>query len=174
MSSGRARSQRTHGFSLIELLIYVVLMTVVLGALAYITAQVYGLYQSTVAAARADQAASTVLQVFTTEVRSGETIDLAESTFGTSADALTIVAYDGDEEVERRFSITEGRLVYTNDGVVSPLTPADMDVSSFQLTHIVTPVSIAVHVELSLTFEEYGELVTHTYPGLVILRHSYE
>ena len=49
-----------------------------------------------------------------------------------------------------------------------------MNISKFLFTQIVTPVSYAVRYEVDVTYEKDGETVTKTYPGLAILRHSYE
>ncbi len=54
------------------------------------------------------------------------------------------------------------------------MTPEDILVSKFLFTQIVTPISYAVRFEMDLTYSERGKLVTKTYPGLVILRRSYE
>lgn len=162
------------GFSLVEMLVYVATMTVLLLALSYVMHSVYGVYSSILNAARADRAASTLMQVLATELRSGASIDQSESVFNTPFGQLTIQDTDGLEQSEKSFRLENDRVVMSSGGVDTPMTPEDILVSKFLFTQIITPISYAVRYEMDLTYSVRGELVTKTYPGLVILRRSYE
>jgi hypothetical protein len=61
-----------------------------------------------------------------------------------------------------------------NDGSLVPLTPDDMTVSRFLLSHITTPISEAVRFELEITFTTDDGAETRTFTGLAILRQSYD
>lgn len=173
-NNGNLRQNFQAGFTIVELLVYTVSMTLVLAAITVASLHVYGFYAAAVIESRADRAASTVMQVLASEMRAGATIDQSESVFNASLGQLTIEAREGTTAVERVFTVTDGQVTYTEAGTSVPLTPEDMNVSKFRFTQIVTPVSYAVRYEVDLAFERDGELVTKSYPGLVILRHSYE
>lgn len=164
----------TLGFTLVELLVYLASMTVVLMAVMYMIISAYGLYASMLVSARADRAAATLMQVLATEIRSGSYIDQSNSVFNTAFGQLTITALNDGLESDKIFSLDQDRVVLSRDGVPTYMTPDDILVSKLLFTQISTPVSYAVRYELDLTFEVEGEMVTNTYPGLVILRHSYE
>ena len=149
-------------------------MTLVLLALAYVLAHSYSTYVSMVTAARADRSAGTLMQILATELRSGATIDQANSVFNATLGQLTIDAYDGTTEIEKVFRVAGDRVILETDGVEAFMTPADILASKLLFTQIVTPASYAVRYELDLTYEVRGEMVTKTYPGVVILRRSYE
>ena len=162
------------GFSLVELLVYLASMTLVLLALSYVLAHTYVTYVSMVAEARADRSAGTLMQILATELRTGSAIDQANSVFNVTLGQLTIDAYDGVTETEKVFRVESDRVVLESDGVETFMTPEDIQASKLFFTQIVTPVSYAVRYELDLTYEVRGELVTKSYPGVVILRRSYE
>lgn len=157
-----------------ELLVYLASMTLVLLALSYVMMNVYNVYASMTSAARADRAAGTLMQVLSTELRTGATIDQANSLFGVAAGQLVITAYDGVTETDKIFRIENDRVVLEVDGVDTFMTPGDMQASKLLFTQIVTPVSYAVRYEIDITYPVQGELVTKTYSGLVVMRRSYE
>lgn len=165
---------QNQAFTLVELLVYLASMTVVLLAVVYMIVNAYGLYGSMLVAARADRAAATLLQVLATEMRSGSYIDQSNSVFNTAFGQLVITALNEGIESDKIFSLDQNRVVLARDGVETFMTPEDILVSKLLFTQISTPVSYAVRYEIDLTFEVDGEMVTKTYPGLVILRHSYE
>jgi prepilin-type N-terminal cleavage/methylation domain-containing protein len=167
-------TRRSRGFTLVELLVYIAVMTVVLGALTYFVSNVYGLYINMTTEARADRAASALMQVLATEMRSGESIDQSASTFGVADGMLTIDAREDGASVEKVFTVTDGRAVFSDGGGEAALTPSDMTVSTFRFDRIATPVSYAVRYEIALTFTKDGAPYTKTYPGVVILRYSYD
>ncbi|MEX2341096.1 MAG: hypothetical protein WD605_02130, partial [Candidatus Paceibacterota bacterium] len=162
------------GFSLIEILVYLASMTVILLALSYVMYTVYGFYSSMLTAARADRAANTLMQVLATEMRSGASIDQSQSIFNTTHGQLTIQTYVDSVMSEKTFWLENDRVVMTIDDVDTLMTSDDILVSKFLFVQIVTPISYAVRYEMDLTYPLRGELVTKTYPGLVILRRSYE
>lgn len=165
---------KDRGFTLVEMLVYIGIMTVILLALSYVMVNVYGFYSSMLTAARADRAAGTLVQVLATEMRAGAAIDQSESIFNTPHGQVTIQDDSGLEEDEKTFLLEDDRVVMSIDDVETFMTPEDILVSKFLFTQIVTPNSYAVRYEIDLTYSERGRLVTKTYPGLVILRRSYD
>ena len=166
--------KQTKGFSVVELLVYTVSMTLVLGAVTFAAVQVYGFYASAIVESRADRDLSTLMQVLASEIRAGSAIDQSSSVFNSAFGQLAIDARSGTTHIERVFRVEDGRIIFSEDGSEVYLTPEDMNISKFLFTQIVTPVSYAVRYEVDVTYEKDGETVTKTYPGLAILRHSYE
>lgn len=164
----------SRGFTLVELLVYIGSMVVVLGAVIFMIVNAYGLYSTMLLGARADRAAGTLMQVLASELRSGSSIDQGNSVFNSAQGQLAINTIEGGLEVEKVFSLQGDRVIFADDGEETPMTPEDMDVSKFLFVQIVTPNSYAVRYEIDLTYVVDGETVTRTYPGLVVLRQSYE
>lgn len=157
-----------------ELLVYLAAMAVVLLAISYVLLNVYGSYISTLTAARADRAAATLMQVLATELRSGASIDQANSVFNDPQGELAILADSESDEVNKVFRLDNDRVVLGRDGTETLMSPEDMLVSKFLFVQVTTPISYAIRYEIDLTYNVRGELVTKTYPGLVVLRYSYE
>jgi Tfp pilus assembly protein PilV len=164
----------SQGFSLVELLVYLASMLLVVAAISYAMINVYGVYVSMTSAARADRAAGTLMQILATELRIGAAIDQAESVFNSPQGQLTITAYDGVTETEKVFRLETDRVILETDGVETSMTPEDMQASKLLFTQIVTPLSYAVRYEIDITYSVQGELITKTYPGLVVMRRSYD
>lgn len=162
------------GFTLVELLVYLASMTMVLLAVIYMIVGAYGLYSTMLVSARADRAAGTLMQVLGSELRSGSSIDQSGSVFGSSQGQLTIAARNDGLESEKIFRLEDDRVVFSNDGVDTFMTPEDILVSKLLFNQISTPLSYAVRYEMDLTFPIDGEMVTNTYAGVIVLRHSYE
>lgn len=173
MRMNRSRAYR-NGFSLVELLVYLASMTLILLALSYVLANTYATYAAMVAGARADRALGTLMQVLSTEIRSGSVIDQSASVFNTDNGRLAITALDGTIATSRSFFLENGRVVFRADGSDTYMTPEDMTVAKLRFAQIVTPISYAVRYEVTVTYPIRGETVAKTYPGVAILRHSYE
>lgn len=167
-------NDRSRGFSLVELLVYLAAMSLVLLAISYVLINAYGSYVSTLTAARADRAAATLMQVLATSMRSGASIDQANSVFNDPQGELAILAESGSDERDKVFRLEADRVVLLSDGDETLMSPEDMQVSKFLFVQVTTPISYAVRYEIDLTYNVRGELVTKTYPGLVVLRYSYE
>lgn len=162
------------GFTLVELLVYIASMTVVLAAVMYMIVNAYGLYSTMLLSSRTDRTAGTLAQILATELRSGSSINQSDSVFNTPQGRLAITSDVEGVETESVFSLDTGRVVLSRGGEETPMTPNDITVSKLLFTQIITPVSYAVRYEIDLSFQLEGETVTNTYPGLVILRRSYE
>lgn len=161
-----------NGFTLVEVLVYIVVLTVIVGAMSYFVAQTYKLYAVTLESARADSVGVSINNRLAREIRSGASVTTGESTFGTPNGILTIETTDG---VTKRFELSDGRILYTEDGgVPTPLTPEEVTVSAFELSQIITPVSYAVRYTVSITYPGDDGPTVHTYTGAAILRQSYE
>ena len=159
---------------MVELLVYLGAMVIILLALTYMMLNAYSLYNATLSTARADRSASTLMQVLATEIRSGETINQGDSIFNTAQGQLSIISLVEGDEMSKVFRLENSQVILSHDGVETVMSPEDMEVSKFLFSQIVTPLSYAVRYEVDITFPVRGELVTRTYPGVVILRHSYE
>lgn len=168
--------KRLHkGFSTPELLMYSVGMVLVLGAIVYLLFQMYSLYKHLTIEPRVDRVGVAIVDRITKDIRSGDSINLAQSQFNTTTGTLTINTFETELSVIKKFAYDHGRVTYQeNSGTIHFLTPDDMSVSRLYFSQANSPVSDAVRVELDITYEIDNESRTNTYTGFAILRHSYE
>lgn len=163
---------QTRGFLLVETLLYVVVMTILIGATSYFIFQTYQIYRDAISVATADRIGVSLINELVRETRSGVSIDAGASSIGNATGYVTINTPDSGTKY---FAYDEGRIIYgENDGANEYLTPQTVDITTFLITQINTPVSYALRYEVGITFEEGSETVTKTYRGLATLRQSYE
>ena len=157
---------------LIETLIYIVILVLVLGSISYFMVQTYGVYRDTIVIAEADRVGVSLLNELMRETRSGASINVGASEFGTATGFVTINTADGGTKY---FAYDGGRIAYSEDGGASSYyTPESTTISTFRITQLNTAVSAAVRYEIGITFIEDEASVTKTYRGLATLRRSYE
>lgn len=163
------------GFSTIELLMYSAGMLIVLSAIIYMLFQMYTVYEHLITKPRVDRVGVAIIDRITKDIRSGDSIDLAQSQFGVTTGNLTINTLETETSVIKKFNYAEGRVTYQESGGdINFLTPEDISVSRLYFTQATSSVSHAVRVELDITYELDNEMHTNTYTGFSILRHSYE
>jgi hypothetical protein len=105
------------------------------------------------------------------EVRSGLSLNTAQSTFGSSPGELTI----GYATTTSNFSVSGGKLVFTQNGVViGPLTSEDVVVESFIVDRFMGTTTELVRVSLTLSGNSKAASTTRTYYTSAVLRGTYD
>ena len=163
------------GFTTIELIIYSVGMVIVLGAIIYMLFQMYTLYKHLTIEPRVDRVGIAIVDRITKDIRSGDSINLAQSQFNVTTGNITVDSFENEIAVIKKFNYISGRVTYQeNSGTVNYLSPDDISVSRFYFSQATSSVSQAVRIELDITYEMDSASKTKTYTGFSILRHSYE
>lgn len=118
-----------------------------------------------------NESASLALERIVRDIRNSETVDVGQSTLGTSPGVLTLTA--GATTTE--FAVNGGRLEVSEEGVlVGPLTTDAVSVDAFTAWHYVGANTELVRVRLTLTHTADTASSTRTYYGSAVLRGSYE
>ena len=118
---------------------------------------------------------NTIVDRIVRDIRSGESINLAQSQLETATGAITINSDVNAVAVIKKFAYSNGRATYQeNSGSVDFLSPDDMSISRFFFDQATSPVSQAIRVEVDITYEINKETKTKSFVGFAILRHSYE
>ena len=166
---------KNKGFSSIELLFYVVGMGVVLAVIFYLITNMYSFYGKLTIEPRVSRVASTVIDRVIKDIRSGQSINLSDSQFEVATGNITVNSKSEGSNIIKKFAYDNGRITYQeNSGSVDYLTPDDLSVSKFYMTHVTSPISEGVRVELEITYDLEKNPITHKFSSFVILRHSYE
>ena len=163
------------GFTLVEFLIYTAGLIILVVIIAMIIVQLYGLYRQITIVPRADRVGLIVIDRIVKDIRSGRSVDLGQSDLGVSNGQLYMVTNVSGSTVDKFFDLSEGRITYQEDGgVISFLSPSDMEITKFRFDHIVTAISDSIRVEIDITFQNGDTTVIKEYQGFATLRHSYE
>jgi hypothetical protein len=166
---------KNKAFSTIELLYYIAGMGVVLLVIFYLITNMYSFYRDLTVEPRVSRVASTVIDRVIKDIRSGQSINLSESQFGVATGNITVNSKSEGANVIKKFAYDNGRITYQeNSGSVDYLTPDDLSVSKFYMTHVTSAISEGVRVELELTYDLEKNPTTRKFESFVILRHSYE
>lgn len=165
-------NKRTHGFTLIEVLVYVVVVVLITAAIGYFMTTVYQAYRITLLRTLADQTGVGIMTQVLRETRSGSSINTGASVFDSATGAISFTAASGTTNV---FSSDGSDLMYREGGgVATALNPVGIAVTRFLTTYINTPVSEAVRYDIGLTYTVNGSTETKYYRGAAILRSSYD
>ena len=109
------------------------------------------------------------------EIRNSESIDTGNSTFGVSPGVLTLNSTDESGSITREFYVLDGRVRVKEDGVdTGPLTVESVEVVSLVFTRIVSDISEAVKIEMTLEVVNGVDTKSENFYLTVVLRGSYQ
>lgn len=169
------KEKGSQGFTLLELLIYATGLIILTIAMVALIVQLYGFYRQVTVVPRSDRVGLIVMDRIIKDIRSGQSIDLGKSSFGSSNGLLYLKSDVGGSIVDKLFQVVDGRILYKeDDGAINLLSPSDIEITKFRLDQVNTDISQGVRVEIDITFQNGKETVVKEYQGFAILRHSYE
>lgn len=141
------------GFTLLEFIIYIALVTVVLGAAVMFALQFTVTQTKASVTAQATRNAQFAMERIRTEVREADAIDIGATTFGSDPDTLTLTMADAGTD-PTVFAVTDGQLtVQQGTDPPLPLTEPGVEVVEFTLEDLVPhgrSQYIRVHLKVSL------------------------
>lgn len=160
---------------MIELVIYVgILLTMAVAAVSSLIAigRTYNTIQS---AQRIDANAQIVLDRMGYEIRSASSVDIAQSTLGSSPGILQLnTTDDSGTAMTIQFFVSNQALRIKENGVdLGPLTASSVRVTSLIFRRITTTNSQAVKTELTLESGTGPSYRTKTFYTTTVLRGSY-
>lgn len=158
-------------FSLVEVLIYVAVTTMIslAGVLTYLSLDSALVRHATERGV--NHAAQVALERISRELHSASTVDSLSSVLGVSPSVLVLDA----GATTTIFSVTGSTLMLTQNGVVlGPLTGNDVIVQDFTVHRYVGTSTEMVRVSLTLSAETKAASTTRTYYTSAVLRGSYE
>ncbi len=166
---------KNKGFTILETLIYSIGLVILVGVIASLMYYMYNWYQYATISSKVDQVGLTIMDRIVRDIRTGRSIDLAQSVFGSASGAILVNAKVNGVSVTKKFATQSQRMTYQEDGgTVQYLSPSNMQISSFYLTNLsVASTSQAVKVDLQITYTTKDGQDTHSFSGLSIMRSSY-
>lgn len=166
---------RQKGFSLIEMLVYVSVLTIIIITIISILFTLTKSHRNAVALKQIQSNALFSMDRVSKEIHNAKSVDIIQSLFGVNPGKLVINSIDtnGDTRVVE-FFLQEGVLKINENGIYSgQLTASSTFISNLVFRHIHEQKADAVKIEMQLTSGE-GEFVrTENFYNTVILRDSY-
>lgn len=168
----------TRGMSIIELLVYMAMLVLLLGAIIQSVLIITTNYRAVRNTREIEDSAISVLDKITRVAHSADSISAASSTFLISPGAATFVATDSatGQSTTTRFYVSGDKMYVTENGISQGvLTNESVKVIGFTLYQINTSNSVALKIELSLLSDEATPaVISKNFYSTVILRGSYQ
>jgi type II secretory pathway pseudopilin PulG len=170
------RSQKQKGYTLIELLVYITvlsfMMIVVVGSLlgisrVYRKVRIVELVHSNI---------SSSVETISREIRTSTSADTGSSTFDSTSGVLKLNSVDLNGASKTvTFSLSSGQVVMLEDGVsLGPITSSNATVTEMYFEHLDQASSEAVkfYITISVGTGEFQK--TETFYDTVVMRGSYD
>jgi hypothetical protein len=169
------KSMRNRGFTLAEVLVYAGGLIVVLAAMVSFLYYMYNWYQTATVGPRADQAGIYLVSKIEEDIRGADSVNTGSSVFGVAAGAISVTATNGSNSTTTLYYLSGSRIAsQVNSGGVLYVSPSDMTVTAFYVNQATTTESSAVRFEIDIAYHTRQGTTTGMYPGLAILRGSYQ
>jgi type II secretory pathway pseudopilin PulG len=161
---------KSRGFSLAEMLVYVAILALSLVFITTALVRISTSYRVLKDAKNISHAAADILSRMVYEIRQSDSIDGAQSTFGSSPGRLML----GQSGVSKEFYLSSGALRLREAGVdQGSLTPAGATVTGFTVYQLQNSVSKAVAVTLTIASKAGTATTTKTFRTTAVLRDVY-
>lgn len=164
------------GFSLLEMLIYISILTLMLVTTVNVLFSFSDSYHYFVLDRRVNSTAAAILERVVREVRSSVSIDIGASTFDVHPGMLTLNALDqtGDPVV-RAFSLQGGVLTLSENGIVlGPLSSESVEITRLLFTRVASGIAEGVRIELTVRASRNTTKREATFLTFVMSRGSLE
>ena len=162
------------GFSLIEMLVYVAILSVMVVMVISVTLSVSGSYGVFQVSRNVQTAAVTSLERMTREIRLADNIILGSSTFDAHPGILTLQK-TGDSGIETvSFSIIgQSITVQENSDPAEALSRSDTSVTNLVFRKVDSLISSGVKIEMTVESTRGENSKTETFYAFAVIRGSY-
>jgi prepilin-type N-terminal cleavage/methylation domain-containing protein len=159
------------GFTIIEVLIYVVILGIVSIAIISSSMAVNSSFNKTRVTRDLLESGNNSMERMTREIRQANSVDIANSTLGSNPGVLTVNGKDsGGSARVVKFSVLNGALnIYENNSLIDNLLNQNVTVSNLIFRRISTGTGEAVKIEMTLS----DGSVSENFYDTVILRGGY-
>jgi len=163
------------GTSLVEMIIYIVLLTLVLGIIVQMLIAIGGVYRNIKLTRELESSGTIAMESMLREARNASSVVVGQSILGSSPGVLVIFGTDEiSNPYEIRFDTSSGILRISKDGETpAALTSSSSLVSYLLFTHVTNVNSEGVRIELEMTGTAGPISKSEKFYGFTVLRGSY-
>ncbi|MFA6463549.1 MAG: prepilin-type N-terminal cleavage/methylation domain-containing protein [Candidatus Paceibacterota bacterium] len=164
----------SRGFSLVEVIVYIALLSILIGAITWSLGSVLHSYNKMKDERALESSAIISMDRMIKEIRNSKSVDLAHSATSTSDGYLTLNGYDSNgSSTVIKFYRSNNRIYIDQGGVqLGPLTLENIEVPSLVFRYFTNASSTGVKIELGLQSSS-STLINYFYDS-AILRNSYQ
>ncbi|MES3005076.1 MAG: type II secretion system protein [Patescibacteria group bacterium] len=146
------KNSKTRGYSLVEMIIYVTILSIVSVVLVNTLLSFTGSYKQLQALRAVDRSAMDVMEKFSRSIRSSTSIDIGGSSFGANPGVLVLVETDGLVSTTTRFYLENQVVKMDVNGVYyGPLSLGVADVTSLVFRKTDSDSTSAIKIEMTVS-----------------------
>jgi Tfp pilus assembly protein PilW len=164
------------GFTLVETIIYVVLMTLVMGVIVQMLIAIGGIYRGIKLESELENSGTIAMETMLREIRNASNVSVSESVLGVSPGTLTISGIDENSNPYKvAFNTSAGGAIMVSKNGAAPvaLTSSSGAVSYLLFTRITNANSEGVRIELEMSGSSGTASKSERFYGFTVLRGSY-
>lgn len=166
---------KNKGTSLVEVILYVVLLTLVTGIIIQMLIAVGGVYKNIKLTRELESSGAISMERMLREIRNSSSVVVSESTLGATPGILVVSGIDEDSNFYQiKFNVASEALQISKDSEApTALTSSPISVSRLIFSHITNTNSQGVRVELEVSGTVGVVSKSEKFYGFAVLRGSY-
>ena len=147
------------GFSLIEIIIYISLLAIFIGAITWSFSVIFHSYNRMKNERAVENSAMVSMDRIVREIRNSKSVDLVNTATSTPNGYLTLNNFDSYQNPGTvRFYLLDNRIYEDKNGTtLGPLTSEDTDVSSLVFRYFTSASSTGIKIEMAIGIEMNDE-----------------
>lgn len=163
------------GFSLVEMILYVVLLTLFMVVVVQMLIGVSGVYRNIKLTRELESSGTIAMEQMLREIRNASSVVSGESTLGTSPGAIVVSGTDESQNpYKASFSVASGVLQISKNGETpAAVTSSGSTLSYLLFTHVATSTSEGVRIEMEVSGTAGSVSKSERFYGFTVLRGSY-
>lgn len=165
----------SRGTSLVEMILYLVLLTLVTGVIVQMLIAVGGVYRNIKLTREIESSGVIAMESMLREIRNSSSVVSGESFLGTSPGIITVSGTDESlNSYKIAFSVSSGALqISKNSETPVAITSSGSIVSYLLFTHVINANSEGVRIELEVSGTVGSVSKSEKFYGFTVLRGSY-
>jgi hypothetical protein len=161
----------TKGYSLVELVIYVAILSIISLLIISTVLSFTSGYRSILALRIVDHSAVDIMERITRDIRSAKQVDSINSVFGTNSGVLIITStINGSDAIEKFYLQNDVVKLDINGNYFGPLSISNSIINSLVFTKMDSGISTAIKIDLTVSAVVGTVTESETYHSTVILK----
>jgi type II secretory pathway pseudopilin PulG len=172
----KIEQNKSKGFTIVELIVYLGILVLMLVAVVQSVVLLTSSYRNVKAIRDIEVSGMYIMDRMTRDIRSADSVSTIDSVFNTSPGTVVVSATDSTTggSTTTKFTVENNMLhVYRNTTLLGPLNRQSTTVTNLAFRRIVTPVSSAIKIELTLSAASTTSPISKNFYNTIVLRGSY-
>ena len=166
-----SKNSKKFGYTLVEMIVYVAVISLISLVIVNTTLSFSRSYRHLQALRIVDDSGSGAMERMTRDIRAASTIDVANSTLGSSPGVLTVIATANSISTTTKFYLQNNiAKADVNGSYFGPLTLSTATTTSLVFTKLDSPISHAIKIDMTVVATVGGVTKTKNYHSTIILK----